>query len=247
MPSKASTEGKPTRAARPGKPGRLRSRGNLLTSIVLVFPALLIYELGLFALRLHQRNGVDLITDEIGARIGYANFGILLVVVFFVLYLWLRRSQRFEWSALIPVLLESGVYALTMGTFIIFVMVDVLHMSPKLLVAASQPQGAAQKIVLALGAGVHEELFFRLILLGGMVAVGEKLVGRKTAIVASFLLSSAIFSAVHHLNPADPFRIGEFTYRTLAGLIFALLYWFRGFAVAVYTHALYDIYVMLLR
>jgi hypothetical protein len=30
-------------------------------------------------------------------------------------------------------------------------------------------------------------------------------------------------------------------------VIFGLLFWFRGFAVAVYTHALYDLYVLLVR
>jgi len=38
-----------------------------------------------------------------------------------------------------------------------------------------------------------------------------------------------------------------FVFRVLAGCFFGMVYWFRGFAVAVYTHALYDIYVLLLR
>ena len=207
-------------------------RSNLLTQVVLVFPALLVYELGVVALGLRQRNGVDLITDEIGARIGYATFSVLLLVVFAVLVFALRREQRFEWKALIPVLLESGIYALTMGTFIIFVMVDILHMSPRM----------------ALGAGVHEELFFRLLLLGGLAHVLQRALPRTTAILLAFLISSALFSAAHHLGRfGDPFTIGVFTYRLLAGLVFATIYWFRGFAVVVYTHALYDVYVMILR
>jgi hypothetical protein len=41
--------------------------------------------------------------------------------------------------------------------------------------------------------------------------------------------------------------VGLFTFRLLAGVFFGLLFWFRGFAVAVYTHALYDVYVLLVR
>jgi membrane protease YdiL (CAAX protease family) len=217
-------------------------RSNLLTQVVLVFPALLVYELGVVALGLRQRNGVDLITDEIGARIGYVTFSVLLLVVFAVLVFALRREQRFEWKALIPVLLESGIYALTMGTFIIFVMVDILHMSPRMAL------GVFDKVVLALGAGVHEELFFRLLLLGGLAHVLQRALPRTTAILLAFLISSALFSAAHHLGRfGDPFTIGVFTYRLLAGLVFATIYWFRGFAVVVYTHALYDVYVMILR
>ena len=41
--------------------------------------------------------------------------------------------------------------------------------------------------------------------------------------------------------------VGVFVYRLLCGLFFALLFQLRGFAVAVYTHALYDIYVLMVR
>ena len=33
----------------------------------------------------------------------------------------------------------------------------------------------------------------------------------------------------------------------IAGVFFGALFQFRGFAIAVYTHALYDIYVLVLR
>src|SRR5579884_2071549 len=108
MTASRKTSTNPSRRSRAAK-------SNLLTSIVLVFPCLLAYELGVLALGLHQRNGVDLITDELGARIGYGAFSLLLVLVFMGLVIALRRRQRFEWSALVPVLLESGIYALTMG------------------------------------------------------------------------------------------------------------------------------------
>ena len=53
---------------------------------------------------------------------------------------------------------------------------------------------------------------------------------------------------MHHIPPyGDPFTIGVFTFRVLAGACFGLLFWFRGFAIAVYTHALYDLYVLVLR
>jgi len=39
-------------------------------------------------------------------------------------------------------------------------------------------------------------------------------------------------------------QVWVFTFRFLAGILFGLLFWFRGFAVAVYTHAIYDIVVL---
>ena len=62
------------------------------------------------------------------------------------------------------------------------------------------------------------------------------------------LVSSLLFSAAHHLGPlGESLRIGVFTYRTLAGLFFATLFHFRSFAIAVYTHTFYDIYVLLVQ
>jgi membrane protease YdiL (CAAX protease family) len=103
---------------------------------------------------------------------------------------------------------------------------------------------------MSLGAGVYEEIVFRLGLLGGLAAAFQRLLSwrRLTAVSAAFVLSSLAFSAVHHLPPlGDPFSIEVFTFRALAGVCFGLLFWFRGLAVAVYTHAFYDLYVLLLR
>jgi membrane protease YdiL (CAAX protease family) len=103
---------------------------------------------------------------------------------------------------------------------------------------------------MSLGAGVYEETVFRLGLLGGLVFVLEKLVriARWAALLGAFLLSSAVFSAMHHLPPyGDPLELGPFVYRLLAGIFFGLLFWRRGFAVAVYTHAFYDIFVLVIR
>ena len=70
--------------------------------------------------------------------------------------------------------------------------------------------------------------------------------GRWVAITVALLVSSVLFSAMHHIPPyGDPPQLGVFMFRVLAGCFFGLIYWLRGFAIAVYTHALYDIYVLL--
>jgi membrane protease YdiL (CAAX protease family) len=142
-----------------------------------------------------------------------------------------------------------------MGSLICFVMVDLLHMDPRLSLApgthagGSDATGPLAWIIVALGAGVHEELVFRVLLLGGVVAFlsGPLKVRRGLAVAVGFIVSSVLFSAAHHIIGGEPFRMGPFVYRVFCGLIFASLYEWRGLAVAVYTHALYDIYVFLLR
>jgi hypothetical protein len=117
------------------------------------------------------------------------------------------------------------------------------------LAAGLAEQGLLARFVMSCGAGVWEEAVFRLLILGGLVALGHNVMGlrRPLAIAGALFLSAALFSAAHHIPPnGDPFRIGVFVYRLLAGVAFGLIYWWRGFAVAVYSHAFYDLYVLLL-
>jgi len=43
---------------------------------------------------------------------------------------------------------------------------------------------------------------------------------------------------------ADQWQLYSFMFRWVAGLLFTVLYFMRGFAITAYTHALYDIWVL---
>jgi membrane protease YdiL (CAAX protease family) len=234
-----------------------RDPRNLLTSLVLVFPLFLIYQVGVL-FTLPVLNGADFLTvflfRDLGLGVGaYLAYTAAITVAFAIGVAVLRRRQHFDPRLAIPVLVESAIYALTMGSLIVFVMTRVLGISPRLaggdagMVAS---QGLVTRFVMSLGAGVYEETVFRLGIMTGVVVLLEKVLGlsRWVAIAIALLVSSILFSAMHHIPPhGDPFHIGVFLFRVLAGGFFGLVFWFRGFAVAVYTHALYDIYVLVVR
>jgi hypothetical protein len=234
-------------------PAQQASPRNLLTSLILVFPLFVLYQVGvLFTMPLV--NGADFITTLLFASLGLTPKGYLLllagmVALFAVAVALLGRKQHFNGRVFLPVILESTIYALTMGSFIVLLMTKVLGFSPGL--AAGLPQqGLVTRVVMSLGAGVYEETVFRLGLLTGTVASFEKLLGmsRWAAMVGGFLFSSALFSFVHYLPPmGDAFTLSSFTFRLLAGLFFGLLFKLRSFAVAVYTHAFYDIFILVAR
>jgi len=238
---------KPPAAAALKLPTREKS---FLTSVLFVLPLLLIYQVGILASGF--RNGVDYVTRLMLWAVDYrreiylmVNLGITALFVAAVVYL--RKKQKLDLKRFLPMAVESTLYALLMGSFILFVMSHVLHMSPRLAVDGS---GAYDELLMSIGAGVHEELVFRLGMMAGMAWVLVKAAKLKlsVALAIAFLVSSALFSAAHHLGPfGEPFRIGVFTYRLLCGLVFAAIFYFRGFSTAVYTHALYDIYVMMVR
>jgi hypothetical protein len=229
---------------------------NLLTSVILVFPLLLLYQIGV-VLIYPMINGADFLTRFLFQNMGlsrsaYLGYTAVVALAFALIIAVLRRRQGVNLSVFVPVLLESAIYALTMGSLILLVMTRVFGINPRLAVAGVGlgAQGAVGRLVMSLGAGFWEETTFRLGLLGGIVALGEKLLGmrRTLAFFLALGVSSFLFSAAHHIPPyGDPFALGIFTFRFLAGVFFGLLFWFRGFAVAAYTHALYDIYVLLLK
>jgi len=182
------------------------------------------------------------------SRSSYLGYSAVAAAAFGIAVLVLRRRQNLNAAMFVPVLLESAIFALTMGSAIVFVMTRAFGINPRLAMGLAE-QGLATRMVMSIGAGVWEETTFRLGILTAVLFVCERLVGmrRPIAIAIAFGLSSFLFSAAHHIPPyGDPLHLGIFTFRFLAGVIFACLFWFRGFAVAVYTHALYDLYVLVL-
>jgi membrane protease YdiL (CAAX protease family) len=232
---------------------RVDSSRNLLSNLILIFPLVVIYQLGVL-LTYPLLNGVDFVSALLFQTLGLSRTEYLVFVgsvfaAFGLALFFLKRHQQFHPRVVLPILLESSIYALSMGSLIYLVMTKVLGISPQL-AAGLESQGLISRVVMSLGAGVYEEIVFRLGLLGGLVAGFERILRwrRLAAVVAAFAISSLAFSAVHHLPPlGDPFSIDVFTFRALAGVFFGLLFWTRGLAVAVYTHAFYDLYVLLLR
>ena len=139
---------------------------------------------------------------------------------------------------------ESTVYAVVIA-FIISNLVASLFYG----IAASGPVqelGMGRMLALSLGAGLYEELVFRVILVGGLFHVFAALGGKRiAAYVGAALIGAAIFSAVHYIGAlGDPFEFSSFMFRFLFGLALNGLYLARGFGVAAWTHALYDVMVV---
>lgn len=227
-------------------------RGDLAGSLVLIFPLFLVYEIGvMFSSTV---NGADFVTRWVFAAVGYDQARYLavhlgLAVAFVIAVAALRRRRGWQMGAAVPVFIESAIYALTMGSVIIFVMQGLLGLSwtmqGQLTAVELGPTGEA--VITSVGAGVHEELVFRLGVFAGGAALLRALGTRGwLALLVAGLASAALFAAAHHIGPlGEPFELSAFVYRMLAGVVFAALFYQRSLAHAVYTHFLYDIYVLL--
>jgi len=104
-------------------------------------------------------------------------------------------------------------------------------------------------MITSIGAGIYEELIFRLVLIGLILIVMEDVFKIKfpfPGIVA--VLVSAILFSVHHyfglergrICTLESFTLSSFIFRALAGIYFALIFRYRGYGITAGSHIAYD-------
>lgn len=236
-----------------------------LASLVFVAPILLAYEAGILMVG-HDlaRNGADAWLRHLLDWLGFGQYFLLPALTCSILLAW-HHTTREPWSVSTGVFsrmfVETGVFALVL-LLIAQAQGQLLAATQRVfdgatLASTTHPRTAAG-IVGYLGAGLYEELLFRLMLLPALAA-GFRLVWRNqtAALVFAVAASSALFAAAHyrfdlpigtwHLATVqgEPFESFSFAFRCLAGGLFGVLFVYRGFGIAVGTHAMYDILAVL--
>jgi hypothetical protein len=139
---------------------------------------------------------------------------------------------------------ESVAYALVFGTVVGTLTGWVTGALP-LAAGPLERLPVREGIVLSLGAGLYEELLFRVLLAGGLFLVlrSAGLQSLRAGVFAA-VLAALVFSAFHYVGPyAYPWEMRSFVFRFLAGLALNALFLVRGFGVAAWTHALYDVFL----
>jgi hypothetical protein len=229
-------------------------------SVLFALPLLVAYE-GLSALLDHSavagvRNGADVLLKSLfialGGRDGLVVFGLLLVGGAALLVV---RDVRKSGERLFPavfggMLVESGVYAAVFGYVVGWLTTVLLEGPRRLAIGGAAALDLRTQLVVSLGAGIYEELLFRVVLVGLLLWGSRVLLhaGRGLATTIAVLGSAVIFSAFHYVGPlGDTFTLASFVFRAIAGVAFSVLYVTRGFGVTAWTHALYDLGLSLLR
>jgi hypothetical protein len=226
-------------------------------SLLFALPLLVIYEV-LAAVLGHGepqaiRNGADVLLKSafvaLLGRPGPLVFGVLLIGV----SLWLViRDMRAHGTRLSPrifagMMAESIVLALAFGIVVASITTRVLSPFAALVQTPMQELGVWTQLMVSLGAGLYEELLFRVLLVGAIAALGRRAFGWRpvTAGAVAVGAGAIIFSAFHYLGPfGDPLDAGSFTFRLIAGIFFSALFVTRGFGITAWTHALYDVFLL---
>ena len=222
---------------------------NMYYSLIFIFPMLFLYEIMCWVQyadkNVEIRNGADVLLRQLimgfdeNAETFYA---FILIIVFLAIMFYNRNFTKkgdLKFSFLIYMLAESLLWC--------FGFIILMSMSEKLILSILDRNIIPEQFYLAIGAGIWEELVFRVGSIGLTLSLLTKIVGYSgifSALIA-IVFSAVLFSLFHYLGPfGDIFTYKSFYIRTLAGIFLGSVYLFRGLGITVYTHIFYDMAII---
>ena len=215
-------------------------------SLLFILPMLIVFEVGTYLRQgVAGGNSTQLVAEylihwlvtQFGRTSVYIP-GLLALVILFAWHIAGKHPWKFDLYVLPAMLGESLLWSAPL-----FVFNNVLHTATLAGGAAAQSEWI-DKVILSFGAGLYEELVFRLICITGLVIILIDLckLPRNAAVVFIAIASATLFAAHHHPPLGDaPYHTIDFMFRTAAGLYLAGLFIFRGFGIAAGCHALYNV------
>ena len=217
-----------------------------MQSLYFLLPLLVIYEIGALTLLTQTQLTATRLLGQFFALFGVTGVHLPAIAVVGALLGMHFARKRDPWlpePKLYPVMWgESLVLALPL-----FVLMTVLLREPAPAASFSEIDWAQWKknMVISIGAGVYEELLFRLVAIAAIHAVTKDLLSlpEELCVISAVLVSSLGFALVHFLGNDNPFTMTKMLFYTVAGVYFAAIYLTRGFGIVVAVHALYDVLV----
>ena len=240
-------------------------------NLIFLLPLLLAYESGIAIAAGPSgatiRNGADAWMRLWLHQAGFEVVWLLPALLLGILTIWhlvLRQPWKMTWDTLGGMAAESLLYAFVLIMLGQLTDYGFRHASfvPAQIETSSLNRGFFLRLVTFMGAGIYEEFLFRLCLLPLTYAGFRLLLAPKGwAIAGTVVTTSFVFSLAHYLGPSADGQILPllsdamvriqssrhlwfgFAFRTMAGMFFAALYFFRGFGITVGAHATYDVFV----
>ncbi len=259
-PAKRSTKHgtrKPSRRRnRPSR--RRRAAGRLLfaeearrplVSLVFLLPVLLFYTVGLAWARPDLAAGADRLLRQGLAMLGVTGVAApAFVVALYLVFVHLLRGDPLRVAPLLPGAMWLETIILTVPLVALHGVVRGLDRWLALAVGGADGGGWLEAVMTSIGAGIYEELIFRVVLVGTLLVVCRRVLKLKGngAIVAGVLIFAALFAGAHTLVGTEAFAWPAFLFRTAAGVYLSYLYAARGFGIAAGVHIVHNVAAKLL-
>ena len=229
-----------------------------LEIILFLSPLIVLYELGLVLwLRMDQQ----VLTNR--AHVGLVNFfrlfgvraedlhvsamslpSVALILTLLIWQVMSRLPWKIRWRTIPLMWLES--FALAAPLLVLAAVIGRAHF-----VMASNQVGedsiraldVVGRASMAAGAGIYEELLFRMALMGGlhMLLFDVAKMKERNAWLIALVVSSILFTVYHPIRDnMGALQWGRVIFLMVAGGWFGVVFQARGFGIAAGTHAAYD-------
>lgn len=226
--------------------------------LLFLLPPIIVYELGSTGLIGHGV-AAKLEAQEMLVRF-FDLFGVLglhmpaiaLVVTLLIQQVLSRNSWRLHPRVLLAMIAESTFLIgplIVLGVILEPIAAMMLQESAGTGSTAAPGNDTFQDIYLAFGAGIYEEMLFRLVFITILHFIVTDVLGfkHKTGMIVAVVLSSIAFALHHDLvltSSGVDWRRAIFF--TLAGAYFGVLFLARGLGIAVGVHLMYDLLVLVI-
>jgi hypothetical protein len=245
--SKARGEGQNPSRALPS--GYLKRSELPLASLILLLPFIILYEVGtrhfatdVFAQTEHRIIAFKLMQDFFWLFGATGKYLPALAIVGILMAWHIARNDPWQVrpGTLLGMMLEGAIWGLPLLVF---------GLAAWHYLAAGLPDATWQRLmVLSIGAGIYEELVFRLVAFTLLsLLLSDLLQLRKGWVNLAMVLGAAAAFSVYHYLGTEQFQWQSFAFRTVAGVYFGLIFLCRGFGITALAHASYDVLVVLLK
>jgi len=222
---------------------------NILSSLLFIFPLIILYEfIAFFKFNnadIIIRNTADTIIRDF-IRLFSDNVFIIqsVIILFFLISFYIysnknKNSHKFNIKYFSFMYIEGFLYGLLLvyilNGFNVFERLDTFQYNDYII-----------SFYLCLGAGIWEEILFRLIIFNLiMYIISYFSKNNFLSLLLSIFISSIIFSLFHYIGTfSDTFTMYSFIIRFAGGVYLALIYYYRGLGIAMFSHFIYDFLIV---
>ena len=234
-----------------------------LQVLAFLLPLIVLYELGVFYFvrgDIEARSMLKGFFQQVGiGQAGYYLPGVAVVVLLLTMHFVQREPWKVHGRLLPMMWIESIILALPILLFaVVFLRQPAAHamaLDSAMLASTSSSSspGWQSMMVYSIGAGIYEELLFRVIGIAiiHFIAIDLLALPKHIGELAAIGITALLF-AIYHFLPIQTGVISQMLttdirktiFYLLAGVYLACIYVYRGFGIAAASHAMYDVMVV---
>jgi membrane protease YdiL (CAAX protease family) len=237
-------------------PGGAETYGRLsagpLHGLLFLLPLIIVYEIGL-VVYLSSRDGtiretilahrtLSKLFETFGSTSLYLP-GVLLVAVLVVWHVFTKRSWKPRPGVLVGMGCESLLWMIPLLVLGLITSMSLTGQPPGAMMVVGAGEGWQSKVVLSIGAGLYEEMLFRLVLITVLHLIFHDALRLPNDAASGLAVvgSAVAFTVYHGVSYFGGSPFSHVFFYTAAGVYFGVVFLMRGLGIVVGAHAAYDI------